>query len=88
MQIFPCPFCGDRDEREFSYLGENGKTRPDTTTPISDADWASYLHFKRNTQGLVAEIWMHLACSEVFLMERNSQTMDVMQATALRKDAS
>lgn len=88
MQLFPCPFCGLRDEREFHFVGEMGKTRPDTTSQISDADWAAYLHMHKNEMGHVREVWMHTTCAEVFLMERDSVTMDVLGATAFRKDAS
>lgn len=86
MQIFPCPFCGPRDEREFHFAGEAGKTRPDTTQTVSDVDWAKYLYTQRNEKGPVREIWMHLPCSEVFVMERNSVTMEVLGTTVLRKD--
>lgn len=85
MQVFPCPFCGPRDEREFHFIGEAGKTRPDTTGTISDADWATYLHMHRNEKGHVREVWMHTTCAEVFLMERDSVTMDVLGTKALRR---
>jgi heterotetrameric sarcosine oxidase delta subunit len=85
MQVFPCPFCGPRDEREFHYLAESGKTRPDTTGPVSDADWATYLHTQRNEKGAVREVWMHLPCAEVFVMERDSVSMAVLSHAALRK---
>lgn len=84
MQIFTCPFCGDRDEREFHFVGEAGKVRPDTTKDISDADWASYLHGHRNDKGPVREVWMHTTCAELFLMERDSVSMDVLSSSALR----
>ena len=87
MQLFPCPFCGPRDEREFHFAGEAGKTRPDTTGAVSDAAWTAYLHDQRNDKGHVREIWMHLPCREIFVMERDSVTMAVHGATALRKDA-
>lgn len=85
MQIFPCPFCGPRDEREFHYVAEAGKTRPDTAGDVSDADWGAYLYAERNEKGPVREVWMHMTCSEVFLMERDTVTMDVLGSEALRK---
>lgn len=88
MQIFTCPFCGERNEREFHFVAEAGKIRPDTTQKISDKDWADYLHNHRNEKGLVREVWMHLTCAEIFMMERDSVTMDVHETIALRKDAS
>ncbi|RUX65781.1 sarcosine oxidase subunit delta, partial [Mesorhizobium sp. M7A.F.Ca.US.014.04.1.1] len=27
MQLFPCPFCGPRDETEFYYGGDAGNAR-------------------------------------------------------------
>ncbi|MCV6591502.1 MAG: sarcosine oxidase subunit delta [Silicimonas sp.] len=88
MQRFPCPFCGLRDEREFHFVGELGKTRPDTSGPVSDEDWAHYLHMHRNEKGCVREVWMHTTCAELFAMERDSVTMEVLGTTQLRKDAS
>lgn len=85
MQIFPCPFCGDRNETEFHFAGELGKVRPDTTVEISEADWASYLFTQRNEKGAVQEVWMHTPCAELFVLERDSVTMAVTGSRALRK---
>ena len=85
MQLFPCPFCGPRDEREFHFAGELGKVRPDTTQAVSAADWATYLHTQRNEKGAVSEVWMHMPCAELFVLERDSVTMDVTGSRALRK---
>lgn len=84
MQQFPCPFCGLRDEREFHYVAELGKTRPPKT--VKAEEWATYLHTQRNEKGRVKEVWMHLPCAELFLLERDSVSMHVFDATALRKD--
>ncbi|MCK0151386.1 sarcosine oxidase subunit delta [Marivita sp. S6314] len=88
MQIFTCPFCGPRDEREFHFVAEQGKVRPDTTQSVSDADWAAYLHTQRNEKGRVREVWMHTTCDEVFVMERHSVSMEVLATTALRKEST
>ena len=50
MQIFPCPFCGPRDETEFTYVGEP-KARPEPAEAVGDADWADYLYFNANPEG-------------------------------------
>ncbi len=84
MQIFPCPFCGPRDEREFHFAGEAGKTRPDTTGEVSPDDWATYLHMHRNEKGRTREVWVHTPCAEMFIMERNSVTMEVLGTECLR----
>lgn len=85
MQIFNCPFCGPRDEREFHFVAEAGKTRPDTQQEVTARDWGQYLHDVRNEKGRVREIWMHTTCAELFVMERDSVTMDVLASAALRK---
>lgn len=87
MQLFPCPFCGPRDEREFHFAAEAGKARPDTTGEVSAEDWADYLNTQRNEKGRVREVWMHLTCSELFAMERDSVTMEVLSSAPLREDA-
>ncbi len=85
MQQFPCPFCGERDEREFHFLAEAGKERPNTTVSIDDETWARYLYKQRNEKGEVQEIWMHLTCREVFLLKRHSVTMAVSESVSLRQ---
>ncbi len=84
MQAFPCPFCGLRNESEFHFAAEAGKVRPDTTVAISDEQWASYLYTQNNVKGAVREIWMHTPCAELFILERDSVTMDVIGSAALR----
>ncbi len=86
MQIFTCPFCGPRDEREFHFAGEAGKSRPDTTSKISDEAWATYVFSQRNDMGAAREIWCHLTCHELFAMERDTVTMEVLNTLPLRKD--
>jgi sarcosine oxidase subunit delta len=71
MQIFPCPFCGPRDEIEFHYVGEP-KARPEPTGAVSDAEWAEYLWFNDNPKGHAREIWLHLTCVEMFAMTRDT----------------
>jgi sarcosine oxidase, subunit delta len=71
MQIFPCPFCGPRDEIEFHYVGEP-KARPEPAGSVSDAAWAEYLWFNDNTKGQAPEIWLHLTCMEMFALTRDT----------------
>lgn len=88
MQRFTCPFCGLRDEREFHFIGEAGKVRPDTGIDLSDADWARYLYATANPKGASREVWMHLPCKEIFVMERDTVSMQVRSTDALRKALS
>lgn len=81
--IFPCPFCGPRDETEFSYVGEP-KTRPEPAQRVSDAAWAEYLHLNANPKGPSREIWLHLTCMESFALTRDTATNAVLRSEALR----
>jgi len=84
MQLFPCPFCGLRDETEFHFAGQAGKTRPEPAGEVSAEDWAAYLYMKANPKGPSHEIWQHLTCGEFFRLERDTLTHEVAGSTALR----
>lgn len=85
MQLFPCPFCGPREESEFHYGGEAGNTRPDGRDVPADR-WANYLHMRVNSKGSTREVWAHLTCGEFFVMERDSVTHAVEGSTALEAE--
>ncbi len=53
MQLFPCPFCGPRDETEFHYGGDAGNARPDGAGVPTDR-WADYLYLRSNPKGTAA----------------------------------
>ncbi len=82
MQLFPCPFCGPRDESEFHYGGEAGNARPDGKD-IPAERWADYLHMRDNPKGPTREVWVHLTCGEFFVMERDSLTHAVAGSATL-----
>ena len=84
MQLFPCPFCGPRDETEFFYVGEP-KARPEPAASVSDQQWANYLWFNENQKGESREIWQHLACMETFLMTRDTVTSAVVASQAFSR---
>lgn len=84
MQLFPCPFCGLRDETEFHFAAEAGKTRPEPAGEVSAASWSNHLYAKSNPKGPSREIWQHDTCGEFFLMERDTLTHEVAGSKALR----
>ena len=88
MQLFPCPFCGTRDETEFRFLGEADALRPTGGGAAALAEWTRYLYFQRNLKGRVAEIWSHAPCGETFRMERDTITHVVTASTSLRKESA
>ncbi len=84
MQLFPCPFCGPRDETEFAYIGEP-KARPEPAEETSDTAWAEYLYGAANPKGEAREIWLHLTCHETFAMTRDTATNAVLGSESPRR---
>ena len=80
MLLIPCPWCGPRDEPEFSFGGEPA-ARPVPAEQVSDAEWAEYLYFRDNDKGPHTEIWCHSGgCGQWFVMERDTLTHEVLSA--------
>jgi len=75
MLLIPCPWCGERDETEFSYGGEAHIVRPGDPNALDDAAWADYLFMKTNTKGLHRERWVHSSgCRRWFNVLRDTTT--------------
>jgi len=73
--LIPCPWCGERDETEFSYGGEAHIVRPGDPNALDDAAWADYLFMKTNTKGLHRERWVHSSgCRRWFNALRDTTT--------------
>ena len=72
-----CPWCGNRNETEFTYGGEK-KSRPKDPFALSDQDWAEYVFFKKNTVGPLEELWNHAhGCRRWFKLTRNTLTNEM-----------
>ncbi|WP_440997417.1 sarcosine oxidase subunit delta [Arhodomonas sp. SL1] len=75
MFLIECPWCGPRDQREFSYAGEAHVTRPPDPDVLSDEQWAEYLFMRRNPRGRHHEQWMHAhGCRRFFNAIRDTAT--------------
>lgn len=83
MQIFRCPFCGPRDETEFSFAVEAGHPRPEPAGEVTDAAWSAYLYDNASPRGPAREVWLHLTCGEYFLMTRDTVTREVLACDPL-----
>ena len=79
MFIINCPWCGARDQSEFSYGGEAHISRPRNPEELTDAEWAEFVFMRTNTKGVFAERWMHAAgCRRFFNMLRNTATDEIL----------
>lgn len=75
MMLVPCPWCGPREEAEFTYGGQAHVAYPTDPAELSDEQWARYLFFRDNTKGPFAERWCHAAgCRRWFNAVRDTVT--------------
>lgn len=81
MQI-PCSFCGTRDLREFTYMGDASRRIP---TLNADVDtWADYVWARKNPRGKHEEHWQHThGCRQFICLERDTLTHEIFAATAI-----
>ena len=73
-----CPWCGLRDEVEFSYGGEADVAYPRDPAALSDDEWAEWLFFRDNPKGAFTERWVHThGCRRWFDVERDTVTNEI-----------
>ena len=73
-----CPWCGARDESEFTYGGEAHIVRPPEPEALSDAEWADYLFMRSNRKGRHAEQWCHSSgCRRWFNVVRDTISYEI-----------
>jgi sarcosine oxidase, subunit delta len=80
MLLISCPWCGARDEVEFSYGGEAHRVRPSDPQATGDEAWAEHLFMRNNPKGLHRERWNHSAgCRRWFNVERSTVTHEILR---------
>ena len=80
MLIIECPYCGPRDQLEFSNGGEAHVKRPDGSQDISDREWAEYVFIRSNPKGLFYERWVHShGCRKWFNCVRDTSTDEILK---------
>jgi len=81
-----CPFCGERDSREYTYRGHAiALERP---APETGAEaWEAYLHLRDNPAGETRDLWYHEPCGAWIVVTRNTVTHEVL-ATAPASEAA
>jgi heterotetrameric sarcosine oxidase delta subunit len=73
-----CPWCGERDEVEFSYGGQAEVRYPPDPATLSDEEWAAFLFFRDNPKGLFVERWVHThGCRRWFDVVRETVTNEI-----------
>ena len=78
MLLIPCPWCGERDEVEFSYGGQAGIAYPADPAALSDEEWAEWLFVRDNPKGRFVERWVHTqGCRRWFDLVRDTVTHEI-----------
>ena len=84
---FPCPLCGDRDLREFTYGGnavQADRPAPDAAPEV----WADWLHLRDNPAGASRELWQHTGgCGAWLVIDRDTVSHAVAGARLPREVA-
>lgn len=76
MLRIDCPYCGARDEAEFTFGGESHMERPGPD--VSDAEWAEYMFNRDNPKGVHFERWCHaFGCGQWFNLARDTVTHEI-----------
>ena len=80
MFIIKCPYCGERDQSEFTNGGEAHVTRPKNPELETDRGWAEYVFIRSNPKGIYYERWVHShGCKKWFNAVRNTSTDQILK---------
>ena len=75
MLTIPCPYCGPREETEFTYGAPSHVQRP--PFEASDGEWTKYLYHRDNLKGPYRERWLHsYGCARWFNILRDTTVPD------------
>jgi heterotetrameric sarcosine oxidase delta subunit len=78
MLQIKCPWCGKRDEEEFTPGGQAHIERPEDPSKLSDEEWADYLFTRDNPRGVQLEKWRHtFGCRQWFNIARHTVTHEI-----------
>jgi heterotetrameric sarcosine oxidase delta subunit len=78
MLLIRCPWCGEREETEFTYGGQAGIAYPADPAALDDEQWAQWLFFRDNPKGAFAERWVHThGCRRWFSLTRDTVTNEI-----------
>ncbi|TMG87150.1 MAG: sarcosine oxidase subunit delta [Betaproteobacteria bacterium] len=80
--LIPCPWCGPRNQVEFTYGGDATIKRPASDAP--EAVWVDYVYVRDNPCGPHDELWLHSAgCLRWFKVRRDTRTHDILASAPL-----
>jgi sarcosine oxidase subunit delta len=82
-----CPLCGERDLREYYYLGASDYL--DRPAEGDQEAMHRYLHLRENPAGKTRELWHHEAgCGAWLLGERDATTHEIFGVALASEEQS
>ncbi|MDX8354398.1 sarcosine oxidase subunit delta [Cognatiyoonia sp. IB215182] len=82
-----CPNCGERDRREFYYVGNAIALQRPTVDAGAEA-WDDYLHNRDNPAGRTRDLWCHEGgCGAWLVVERDTVTHEIHDVQLAEKVA-
>jgi heterotetrameric sarcosine oxidase delta subunit len=82
-----CPHCGERDSREFTYLGDASVRRPNSLAPNALEQFTSYIYLRDNPGGLHRELWYHAPCQACLVLNRDTRSHKIAEVESLKARA-
>ncbi len=80
MLKIKCPYCGYRNESEFSCGGEAHIARPAVSNKITDSAFCEYLFMRENPKGVFLERWCHTSgCRRWFNIARDTVSHEIYE---------
>jgi len=74
-----CPFCGERDHSEFTYLGDAGFRRPDGGGEGLAGRFYEAVYLRDNPAGPHREWWCHSGgCLSWLRVTRDTRTHEIL----------
>ena len=74
-----CPFCGERDSSEFTYLGDAGFRRPAFDGSDAQTQFFEAVYLRGNPAGRHEELWYHgMGCRGWLHVARDTRTHEIL----------
>ena len=84
MLLINCPYCGERDQSEFTNGGEAHVARPKDPDQVNDREWSEYVFIRANPKGIYYERWVHTKKKKKwFNAVRNTSTDEILKVYKL-----
>lgn len=81
-----CPFCGERDLSEFTYLGDAGFRRPPSEAEGLADRFYEAVYLRDNPAGPHQELWYHAAgCLSWLQVTRDTRTHEILAVQFARE---